>query len=143
MIRLGVSIFPNPTGKQNPIFHSGWSATDPGGFVWIEGASAELLMDMPPVLSDVVLDLDCFPVELSAPSPQRLMVFANGLFVGAKLLRERSTLCFAVARDLVATRQLRLSLVPGMIEIPKLAGRNADERALSVGVFSAVLRNAT
>ncbi|WP_135469132.1 hypothetical protein [Crenalkalicoccus roseus] len=143
MIKLGVGIFPNPTGKQAPAFHSGWSATDPGGFVWIEDASADLLLEMPPALADILFEIDCFPVELSAPSPQRLTLFANGQFMGARLLRQRTTLTFHLPREVVTTRQLRLSLLPGMVEIPKLAGRNSDERALSVGVFSVCLRSAT
>lgn len=142
MIRLGVSIFPNPTGKQNPVFQAGWSATDPGGFVWIEGPAADLLMDMPPVLSDLSFEVDCFPVEISAPSPQRVTVFANGLYLGTRFLRGRDMLTFPIPRETATGRQLRIALVPGLVEIPKLAGRGPDERPLSLAVFSVCLRNA-
>lgn len=143
MITPGVSIFPNPVGRQNPVFHSGWSATDPGGFVWIEDAAAELLLDLPPVLGDLAFEVDCFPIEPSTTMPQRLMLFANGLFAGASLVRTWETVRFPLPREVAAARRLLLSLVPAMTEIPKRTGRGSDERVLPIGVVSVCLRHAT
>ena len=139
MFRLGSSVRPNPLGDHDPVFSSGWSAADQAGFAWIEGAAAELEFDLPPVLGDLTLEIDCFPVDLSGPSPQRLTVFCNGTHVGTHLVVSRGHITVPIARDLCAGRNLRLSLVPAEVEIPKLAGRNSDERALSVGVYSVSL----
>ncbi len=142
MIRLGTALAPNAAGKQHPAFTAGWSETDPGGFVWIQDAAAEMALDMPPVLGDLAVEVDCFPIELSGATPQRLTLFGGGLFLGSRLLLGRALLVFPLPREVAATRTLRLALVPGMIEIPKRAGRGPDERALSIGVFSVCLRNA-
>lgn len=139
MFRLGSTARPNPVGGHDPVFAGGWSAADQAGFAWIEGAAAELEFDLPPVLSDLALEIDCFPMDLSGPSPQRLTVFCNGAHVGTHLVLSRGHIAVTIPRDLCAARRLRLSLVPAVVEIPKLAGRNSDERALSVGVYSVSL----
>ena len=131
-VRLGVNILPAVAGRQNPIFSAGWSDTDPTGFVWIDGAAGELTFDMPPVLTD-----------LSIPSPQRVSLFCNGLFAGARLVRDRTLLSFFIPRDMATGKRVKMLLVPDVVEVPKLAGRNSDERALSVGVISLCLRAST
>jgi hypothetical protein len=140
-MRLGIAQLPNPVGEQNPIFSSGWSATDATGFVWIEGAAGECVSDMPPALVDLVLEIDCFPLEPAAAAPQRLQVFVNGLLVGVRLLQKRSLLRFDIPKEWVTARKLRLTLVPSVVEVPKLSGRSPDERVLSIGVFSLRLAN--
>ena len=140
-MKLGVAQFPNPVGEQNPVFSSGWSATDPTGFVWVEGAAGECISDMPPALVDLALEVDCFPLDPAAAVPQRLSLFVNGLFAGVRLLPKRSVLRFEIPKEWVTARQLRLALVPGTVEIPKLSGRSPDERPLSIGVFSLRLAN--
>lgn len=142
MNRLGIPILPNVSGAQNPVFHSGWSVADPAGFVWIEGAAGDLVLELPPLINDLLLEIDCFPMELTGASPQRLTAFCGGTYLGAKLLRSRQTVSFTILREMCTGRQIRVSLVPAVVEIPKLAGRNVDERALSVGIYSICLRNA-
>ena len=142
-VRLGVNILPAVAGRQNPIFSAGWSDTDPTGFVWIDGAAGELTFDMPPVLTDLALELECYPMDLSIPSPQRVSLFCNGLFAGARLVRDRTLLSFFIPRDMATGKRVKMLLVPDVVEVPKLAGRNSDERALSVGVISLCLRAST
>lgn len=140
-MKLGIAQFPNPVGEQNPIFARGWSATEPTGFVWIDGAAGECVSEMPPALVDLILDVDCFPLDSAAATPQRLEVFVNGLLAGVRLLTKRSVLRFDIPKEWVTGRQLRLTLVPGAVEVPKLSGRSPDERAPSIGVFSLRLAN--
>ena len=92
--------------------------------------------ELPPALTDLMLEIDCFSMDLSGPSPQRLTVFCNGAHVGTHLILSRSQVAVIIPRDLCAARKLHLELVPAQVEVPRLAGRNADERALSIGVYS-------
>lgn len=139
MFRLGSTVRPNPIGGHDPVFSSGWSTADQAGFAWIEGAAAELVFDLPPVLNDLALEIDCFPVDLSGSSPQRVTAFCNGAYVGTYMILARGSVTITIGRDLCTGRKLRVALVPSEVEIPKLAGRNTDERALSIGVHSVSL----
>jgi hypothetical protein len=142
MLRVGSTIRPNPVGDHDPAFASGWSAADEAGFAWIEGAAADLEFSLSPVLDGIEIEIDCFSVELSGASPQRLTVYGNGAYIGTYMVRSRGPIRVPLTRDMCSSRTIRLSLVPAEVQIPKLVGRNGDERALSIGVYSIALINA-
>lgn len=121
------------------VFARGWCDVDDGGFVWIDGAMGEFVFELPVLMRDLVLEIDCFPVGLAGPSPQRMAVFVEGSFVEAVMLRERTVVRIAIPRELCPGKQARVSLVPAEVQVPKLASDSSDERALSIGVHAVAL----
>ena len=121
------------------VFARGWCDVDDGGFVWIDGAVGEFAFELPVLMRDLVLELDCFPVGLVGAEPQRMSVFVEGSFVDAVLLRERTVVRIAIARELCPGKRVRISLVPAVVQVPKLATDSSDERPLSIGVHAAAL----
>lgn len=141
--RLQAVRAPLDAAKQTAQFRSGWSEVDPAGFVWLVGAAGELAFELPPVIGDLVLQVDCFPAEQGLATSQQLIAFANGMFAGAQLVEERDTVAFAIPREFVVGKMLSVTLVPGSVVVPKRARLNTDERPLSVGVFSVTLQRKT
>jgi len=68
-------------------------------------------------------------------------MYVNGILAANELLLERRDLRLPIPRELCHARTLRISLVPAVIEVPKLSKQSSDERALSIGVHSVCLRN--
>ncbi|ROQ02013.1 hypothetical protein EDC65_1201 [Stella humosa] len=121
------------------VFTRGWCEVDDGGFVWIDGAVGELGFELPVLMRDLVLELDCFPVGLVGAAPQRMSVFVEGSFVDAILLRERAVVHIPIPRELCPGKRIRISLVPAEVQVPKLATDSSDERPLSIGVHAVAL----
>lgn len=137
--RLGSVLRPHRGEALPEPFSSGWCDVDDGGFVWIDGAVGELTFDLPVLMRDLVLEIDCFPVGLVGPEPQRVSVFVDGSFVAAQMLRERTVLRVPIARELCPGKRARISVLPAVVQVPKLASDSSDERALSIGVHAVAL----
>ncbi|BBK42028.1 hypothetical protein STVA_20480 [Allostella vacuolata] len=137
--RLGTVVRLHRGEALPEVFSRGWCDIDEGGFVWIDGAVGELSFDLPVLLRDLVLELDCFPVGLVGAEPQRMGIFVDGSFVDALMMRERAVVRIPIARELCPGKRMRISIVPGVVQVPKLATDSSDERALSIGVHAVAL----
>ncbi len=137
--KLGSVLRPHRGEALPGVFSSGWCDVDEGGFVWIDGAVGEFTFDLPVLMRDLVLEVDCFPVGLVGAEPQRMSVFVDGVFVAATMLRERAVVRVPIARELCPGKRARVSIVPAVVQVPKLASDSSDERALSIGVHAVAL----
>jgi len=137
--RLGTVLRPHRGEGLPEVFARGWCDVDDGGFVWIDGAMGEFVFDLPVLMRDLLLEIDCFPVGLVGPEPQRMSVYVEGTFLEAVMLRERTVVRLSIGRDLCPGKRVRISLVPAVVQVPKLASDSSDERALSVGVHAVAL----
>jgi hypothetical protein len=137
--RLGSVLRPQRGDALPEAFSKGWCEIDEGGFVWIDGAVGEFTFDLPVLMRDLMLEIDCFPVGLVGAEPQRMSVFVDGTFVTATVLRERTLVQVPIARELCPGKQTRISLLPAVVQVPKLASNSSDERALSIGVHAVSL----
>ncbi len=134
--RIGSTVRPSRHEPLSPIFDKGWSDVDDGGFVWIEGPAGDLIFDLPVLMKDLVVEIECFPLPSTAAAPQRIAVYANGAYLDSFLVTERGQVSAAIPRELCPGRRLRVSIVPALVHIPKREGGSADERALSIGVHA-------
>lgn len=137
--RLGTVLRPHRGEGLPEVFARGWCDVDDGGFVWIDGAMGEFVFDLPVLMRDLVLEIDCFPVGVVGPEPQRMSVYVEGTFLDAVMLRERTVVRLSIARDLCPGKRVRINLVPAVVQVPKLATDSSDERALSIGVHAVAL----
>lgn len=137
--RLGSVLRPHRGEMLPDAFARGWCDVDDGGFVWIDGAMGEFVFDLPVLMRDLVLEIDCFPVGLVGPEPQRMSVFVEGSLVDSIMLRERQVVRVAIPRELCPGKRARIGIVPAVVQVPKLASESSDERALSIGVHAVAL----
>ena len=63
----------------------------------------------------------------------------DGSFVAAQMLRERTVIRVPIARELCPGKRTRISILPAVVQVPKLASDSSDERALSIGVHAVAL----
>lgn len=119
-------------GADGPHLGEGWSADEPG-YRWTVGASSEVWLTDPGA-GDLLLEIDASPfVHPPEVEAQRLVVHADGVFVGSLVMREGGRRAMRVPAGALAGRQdVRISFMHPDAARPSDHGQADDARQLGL-----------